>query len=435
MRIALTVLLAAAVALGADAPATRPARPLSPDELSRLVAELGRGSFRKRKETVRQIATCGTAALPALRRALDSPKQEIALAARELIAMLENVCFTGAKLRLEVDPPRVRWNEALRLRVVVENPNEFDVHVPWDVSPASTTGPAATAWQVGAMLDVGEYLTVVGPDGEEVEFRVDPIEDHERIEREVNNRLVLGPVGRIGPRASCVLELPSLNRGWARYPLLKKGRYALRFCYEPGWEDASWAEAGLGKVAAPEVSFEVVESAPAVIRESALPLRMLFRRDGGFLVAALENTWDIPQWVNLNVGSGAGSSQLVWMLAAADQEHPIVVPDAAGEPTAPAQVSIKGFRLCQPGEQVLVSRMEAAKVLAFAERNASGSDRGKLEVVVRYTNHVSAAVLVRKAAESRKEQDRTLAEWADTLDRPIAVGEPMSEPARLLPSP
>jgi hypothetical protein len=201
----------------AAAQATRPA---SGEEIARLIAGLANRSYHKREQITRQIAEVGPAAIPYLRRELHNPRQEIAFAARELMQELEEVFFCGVSIRLEADPPRIRWDQPLCLRVVVENGSPFEAKLPWDTHPDTTTRPASIAAQVGAMLDVGDFLEVTSPRNEPVDLRVDPIGNDRDVEAAVNERTTGGPVSMLAAGQRSTLDLPEFNHGWARYPLL-----------------------------------------------------------------------------------------------------------------------------------------------------------------------------------------------------------------------
>ncbi|MBN1490451.1 MAG: hypothetical protein JXA69_11095 [Phycisphaerae bacterium] len=407
-------------------------QPASPDVIAELVARLGKGSYRQREQAVRQIAELGPAALPALRHQVRSTRHEAALAARELIEELDGVLFTGVSLRLELDPPRARWNEPFRLRVIAENRSDYEALLPWETRRPPTTAPADLAYTVGLTLDIAEFLEVVGPDDEPVELNVDTIGEDEAVERAVWARATSGPVRALAAGQRHEVELAAINRGWARYPLLAAGRYRFQLIYQPQWSREAWIDAKIGRVESNVVEIEVTEAAPDAILTAAGPVRLRVVRTNGQLVAHLANTLDVPQLVNLNFGTDPTLfAELRWSIRPPNDQSIVVTPPPTAD-SEPIEFDPKRLRLLEPLDEVEVGRIDVETLLATAAAKLPGIPRGDLQVAVRYANFCSRETLRRTADEATNERERRLARWAETLPHHVFTGSPGAEPTPLV---
>lgn len=399
--------------------------PASGEEIARLVAALANRSYQKREEAARRIAGVGPAAIPYLRREIDNPRQEIALAARELMEELEDVFFCGVSVRLEADPPRTRWDQPVRLRVVTENRSPFEAKLPWNVAAAATR-PASLAEKVGLMLAVGDFLEVTSPTGQPVDLRTESIDDDLAVQKTVNDLATGRPVSALAPGHQCVVDLAEFNRGWARYPLLAKGRYRVQFTYQPQWSRPEWIEAGVGKVVSNSVDIEVIDAAPPLIRKGTQPVRLLLSRQSGEFVARMQSTWDRPVCVNLNFGpEGAGFAQLYWCVQPGPNgKEPARVP--AVPTTAPALPDPARIRQLQPGEKLTIAHIPASSLRAVVEKQFSPERRDALAVSVLYANQATREDLRRIGEETKRAAGAALRTWAEQTAYPVVTGAPAS---------
>lgn len=339
----------------------RASRP-DPKQVSAAVHDLNHPSPSRRRQAVRQLAAWGPLAFDELNRAADGPAFESALLARDLLRELGNVFFVGAEVRLEVDRHEFAWDEPITLTVHVLNRSAGPVLVPWsppaDPPAVRQDDPA----QVGAMLDIADYLRVTGPDGEPVGFRTDPIERGTAVSEEVELRAGdQPPVHAISPGGGETLVVTRFNRGWARYPLLEGGKYAVQFVYQPAWEDAAWVEQGFGRVASSQVELAVSQAAPESIRASRTPMRLTLVREHDGLVGTLQSCWDRDLWVNLNFGGPIEThARLEW--SPQPHDRPVIEPFQLPADATGAMFQSGLLRQLGPGESFMLTRRSVAEL-------------------------------------------------------------------------
>ncbi|MBP7934663.1 MAG: hypothetical protein KA354_08460 [Phycisphaerae bacterium] len=304
--------------------ASAPAKP-SAAEIRQAVRQLKHPSPAKRREAIRQLAAWGPITFPELHTAAQGNDLEAALSARTLLNELQAAIMLGGRVRLEVVPARVAWNEPFTLILHAHNPGQGPMRVPWpDATKTPTTRPASPdADQVGRMLDAADWLRVTGPDHQPLELRIDSIDGDADIRQAVDLRAGKKPPAHtITPGSHAQLRIPEFNRGWSRYPMLAAGKHTIRFEYQPQWEDESWTEAGFGRVTSEPVTVEVTRSAPDDIRMAERPLHLQLKRQNHHLVAEVHNTWDRPLSLNLNFGPDSSRhAQLVWDITIGTQEN------------------------------------------------------------------------------------------------------------------
>lgn len=381
----------------ASAPASRPAPTAA--EIRAAVRLLSHPAPARRRAAIRQLAEWGPAAFPELRRVAKSADFEAAISARDLLKELEPAILIGARVRLEVKPARVRWDEPITLTVHAANPTAERILVPWPADGGgSATQPAeGDARQVAAMMDAADFLVVKGPDGEPLDIRVDPIEREPAIYEAVNQRAGDDPpVHPVPAGRSDQLQITAFNRGWARYPMLAAGRYQIAFAYQPKWKDKSWVEDAFGLVVSDPVTVEITDSAPETLRKADTALSLKLKEEGESLIAEMENTWDRRVSVNLNLGGEHEThARLEWRVtrqSGDSEEEPI---RWEPEPTD-AAFQAKLIRQLKPGERLVIGRAPA-DVLRKRAREAAAD--GEWEVAVRYVNLPSPPQLRERLAD------------------------------------
>jgi hypothetical protein len=294
-----------------------------------MIDQLSHPAPDRRADAIRQLAKWGPAAFPELRRAAKEADLETALSARDLLRELEGAILIGARVRLQAEPAQATWNEPVTLIVTVHNPTADPIRLPWSSrSASSTTRPAGDDpmpddQQVAALLDAGEYLTVHSPRGQELAPRVDPLERDAKVMDAVQIRAGEdAPCHELPPGQTSYLLIPGFNRGWARYPMLEPGRYTIAFAYQPQWDDENWIKQEFGLVRAEPITLEITGTPPPAILLGDVPMRLILEPAGDVLEAAVENLWDRPQWINLNLnGDLFTHGKLEWTLEKNTYSH------------------------------------------------------------------------------------------------------------------
>lgn len=370
-------------------------------EMRQAIRELNHPSPTKRRDAVRRLADWGPLAFDALAKVAAGPDLEPALLARDLLEQMGEVLFIGARVRLEADRTRIKWDEPVNLTLQVENPTPAAIIVPWPVtSSAAATQPTAyDAHQVGEFMDLADFLTILAPEGEEIEPRVDPIEQDSAVFRAVTVRAGDHPPSHpVAAGATERLTVHAVNRGWARYPLLRPGKHTIRFAYQPQWKDPAWIAQGFGLIESNPVVIEVTEPAPEEVRAAERPLQLLLRRDGAALVGELQNTWDRDFYLNLNIGGPTDThARLEWVpLARGDQE---ATPFSMDSDATGPQFAADRVRRIAPGEKVAITRAPADLVRRQA-RTALNDNTGAVEVLLKYT-HLPTTQDLRRALREK----------------------------------
>jgi hypothetical protein len=251
-----------------------------------------------------------------LRKAAEGDDVETALRAKKLLAILDRIHFAGIDVLLSFSKSTITWDESVDLRVTLINSSAYPGRVPFETDPikrAQRRKSSADALQVGDMLDVAEHLTVRGPDDREIALRVDDILADPRVELAVRERLDAGPVSVIESEGSVAFTVTVFNRGWARYPLLDRGRYDVVLEYVPPWEDRLLRAERVGRVVSNPATITVTDGAPAVVSRDGEEASVTIERVTDSLVAMLVNRTDQPMWVNKNFSLAVPFAQGRWV--------------------------------------------------------------------------------------------------------------------------
>ncbi|MCH8967089.1 MAG: hypothetical protein IID43_05385 [Planctomycetes bacterium] len=297
-----------------------------------------------------------------MKEAADGDDFEVALRARRLLFILDTLLFSGLKVELEASKRRFDWGEPIDLIVHLTNPTKHPARVPMELPDdvRRKSGPAER--QVADMLDVAEYLTVLGPDGQPIDLHVDDINEDPKVFAAVEARIDGGPVSQVAPGAHEVLRVREFNRGWARYRLLRPGAYKIQLVYDPQWDDEEFRNAGVGRVTSNVLELVVESGAPDIVCEATQPARLRLTRSGDQAVVTLVNLQDVPVYVNLNLGADAAPpfAQLRWYVACADVEESAspIVHQAVG----PLGFSHDRIKEVPPGGSIEVGRIAVAEL-------------------------------------------------------------------------
>lgn len=363
---------------------TRPADPAD------WVRQLNHPIPNKRTAALRELAELGPMAIPPLRDAVDGPYLEGALLAERLLVELDSAVLMGADIHIRFNREQITWDEPVALVVDVRNPTEAPIRVPWPIALAaspdkqisdSALSPEPVV-QVSAMLDISDYLRVVGPDGSPLELRVDPIERDALVAEAVNIRAgETPPSHHIPPGGAERLIVPAFNRGWARFPMLTAGQYVVQLVYQHDWSNSQWNEEAIGRIVTSAVGLTVTDSAPAELRHADKPLELRLHQQGSELIVTARNTYDRAQSINLNLSSAMKThGRLHWrpVIGEAGDRHTIEMAEDTTDPV----FDINRVYTLEPLEEKVISRLPVVTLLRSAR---SLGARSPVTVSVRYS--------------------------------------------------
>ena len=330
-------------------------------EIASLVRQLGAASPQRRQQAERRLLEIGPRCVPALRDARDHRDPEVVARVRSLLGRFDRLLLAGAKVRLAVEPSRVRWDQPFDLLVAVENESPVACQVPFSPRLAELLGFSAEARQVGPILDVADFLELTGPDGEMIDLHVHDAADDPAVRRIVELRAEGLAYDKLAAGAARTYRVPALNRGWGRYRMLSAGTYRIRLVYQPEWGDPWLAERNVGRVESNVVEVAVLDDAPAVVRRAHEQLVLRIAREGDAVVGRLVNAYDLPVRVNLNInGDTALFARVSWTIGRGAET--VDVPAPGGGPFD----SDRLVRL-EPGGEVVLARCALAELTGRPE--------------------------------------------------------------------
>ncbi|HEY3246538.1 MAG TPA: hypothetical protein VGM03_24600, partial [Phycisphaerae bacterium] len=269
---------------------------------------------------------------------------------------------SGVEIRLAVSKEQIDWDEPVDLVLTLVNRSSAPARIPFEKPgrrEASGDDPAVARGvrEVAELLDIGDFLSVTAPDGEEVELRVDDISSNPFIAAVVHLRAEGGPVMTLAPGEKLEYRIAGFNRTWARYPLLEAGSYSLRFSYTPEWDDPVLRDAGVGVVQTAPVTIKVRAAAPEIVRTHGHPVRIRAARDGDALLATLTNASDLPLVVNLNFGHDDPPSAQVWWVLRVGEEIFKLRAGPEARSAALEAFSRDKLKELRPGQSVEIGRI------------------------------------------------------------------------------
>jgi len=370
-------------------------------EIGSLIRDLGDPSYDVRTDATRRLCAIGMPAAEALREAAERGSTERALRARTVLTALEQVFFAGTDMTLSFTKDKIAWDEPVDLRVTMYNKSPYPARIPFEPDPEGQK-KSTDAAQVGAMLDVADWLKVLGPDGGAVELRVDDIMAEEAVSSAIDRRVRENIASVVAPGESRTLTVPAFNRGWARYPLLDAGTYSIAFEYTPAWEDEVLAVQQAGRVTSNKATLEVMAGAPPVVARGRREALLAVEQKGAVLIATLTNTADQPMIVNTNWGGAAPYAQARWVYEGNQTRYEVSVHD--DKVTGWRQFDAARLIEVEPGQS---SELGSIRVDRLRESfGAAGADLGKDD----WTVHVDYANLCdrqwqRRQGESLQAQD------------------------------
>lgn len=340
------------------------AGPHTDAEIQALIRDLGAPSFEKRQFATRRLCAIGPAARTPLEEAAKESDFEIALRARNLLTLLDQIMLSGVGVSLAFTDSAVDWNRSIDLVVTFVNHSQHRARLPFldPLEPSDLAARKETdALQVGRMLDIADYLRVRRPDGSEIDLRVDDISVEPEIVAAVQKRLS-GEAGIWLDAGQTVrIRVPAFNRGWARYPLLEEGVYNVSFDYAPDWEDDVLNAQRIGRVSAEKTSVTVRRSAPATISRSGGMAELVLVREGNTLIGRLVNTFDQPITLNTNYGRTAPFAWARWVLGSGEERTEIAA--VPGEGDSWSEFRAERLVRVEPGESLEIARETLEELL------------------------------------------------------------------------
>jgi hypothetical protein len=382
------------------APLTAPPEAIGKN-IRQWIEQLGDVSYPQRRAARRELILIGPETVPYLQQARSSEDHETAVRAQEIIDTFRDMMLAGARVTLEFDPPRVRWDEAATLVVNIDNRSPIPCETPFAPGSARAAQESDAA-QVGAMHDLADFLVVRGPDAEEIMLTTDLITEDPLVERAVTLRAQTTQAESLPPGATSTYRLREYNRGWARYRMLSAGTYEVQVHYQPQWADEELSRRHAGLVQSNVARLEVLNDAPAPVRHDHTYLHADVQREGDELIAYVTNAHDRPIHVNVSWGFQPHlHAQIVWQANWPSQEDPDrdaadedarEVLEATWKPPAESGFRLDRIRRLAPGERCEIARV-ALDELDHA-RGARLPDRGNVHWRFRYTNRLSRAAVV-----------------------------------------
>lgn len=312
---AIAALCASWVAVRAATPPPRPAltAPTTPQEIDRLVEDLGHVSYEVRTFATRRLWAIGMPAQQRLIEAEKSDMPEIVLRAKKLLHAFDDFLFHQLRVELAFSKTTIAWDDPIDLHVTLINDSPFESRVLIETDETDRAKLPADSRQVADMLDVGDALRVVGPNGRSIGLRVDDINLDPHVAEVVQVRLGTGPIGRVPPGERVTITIREFNRGWARLPLLDAGRYTVQFDFMPQWEDPALVQAEVGRVVSNEAQITVTTGAPDTVSRRGVEASLTIEHDGDDLVAKLVNRTDKTRLINRNFGGAPPFAQGRWV--------------------------------------------------------------------------------------------------------------------------
>ncbi len=348
-------------------PAAEPPEVSGDPDIAQLIQQLGDRSFQVRAGASRRRCRRGPAARPALEKAARSEDFEVALRAKALLDVFDQLLFVGCAIDISVSKQRVAWDESFDLILTIRNQAAHSSTLPFDVSHRKEQPPAPEAEQVAAVLDLADLLEVVGPDGAPVAFHVDSTSSDPELEAVLRSRADASPTTRLEPGQSFRFQAVDFNRGWGRYPMFRKGTYRITLAYVPQWNDEEFARAGVGGVRSNTVELAITEGAPGAVVSPGAPPRLSLVHEQASVSARLLNCRDVPIWLNVNFGPGGSPyASLRWVVYDGKEWRDC-------PPTGPSasRTDFSRVRLLEiaPGQELEIGRADLADLRRAAGLN------------------------------------------------------------------
>lgn len=377
-------LLLSCVALTIEAtpPKTGPA---TPDEIAVLIRDLSDPSFGVRRSVTRRLCAIGMPAVAALEVAATGTDFEAAQRARRVLDVLDDVYFAGVEITLTLSRETIGWNEPLDLTITCRNKSKYPAVLPFEINEEQRSAATSDARQVGDLLDAAEWLRVAHEGEGEIALRTDDISMEAAVREAVDRRVTAGPRSVLPPGETVVIKLTAFNRGWARFPLLDRGTYTLRFEYVPDWTDPSLAAARVGHASAREVRVVVNPGAPRAVSRVGIEANFSLAEVGGAFVATLTNRSDLPTVINANLGMVEPFALAEWIVQWESRSR--TIPFTDGPIASWERFAADRLITVAPGESIELGRIDRKTVLERLRADApAGESIEGAVLIARYRN-------------------------------------------------
>jgi len=377
--------LVACVTVLAPPAQTADAPKCSDAQIDALIDQLGDQSYDVRTDATRELISCGPKAVEALREAAREGDLEITVRAKALLEVFEQLLFAGIDIELRASKTSVAWNEPIDLVLTLRNATTHSVNVPFSLPLSGDKDDPPYLTQCTRMLDIADFLEVVGPSEQPVDLKVDDVNQDERLRAALDVRADDPPVGRLDPAQSIEYAVGQFNRGWARYPLLNQGDYRLRLVYQPEWNEDELNRAGVGRVESNSVNITVTKAAPESVRTSHAPARLVLERDGDRISARLQNLDDLPIHVNTLVAtqSAPPAARLQWFAVTSSERTEVNINPEAPKGDAFTRAKIVA---AEPGEMLELGNLSVAQLAPADEHETPGTANPVIQLQARYIN-------------------------------------------------
>lgn len=324
---ALTLLYSPTPSVGQEAARTAPA---GDDEIAKLIRDLSHPSYEKRMSATRRLCVVGMSAYDRLKGAAAGDDVERALRAQDVLATLQQLCFSGVEISLAFSKTKIAWDESVDLAILFDNRSSHPARVPFEIDPAARARVRGDARQVADILDLAEWLRILGPNGREVSLRINDIAADPAVEGVVQVRASGDPFAVLPPHQRVTITVTAFNRGWARFPLLDRGPYRAVLDYVPAWRDRALADARVGRVVSKPATLEVTTAAPATVSRHGLDASIVAALEQGFVVARWMNRSDQTALINTNFGPSPPFAQGRWICEHGSLARDLRLEDHAG---------------------------------------------------------------------------------------------------------
>lgn len=363
---------------------------VSPAEIATLIDQLSHASYATRTDATHRLCEIGPQAEAALRTAASGDNAESALRAKQLLAVLERVLFSGVQVSLKLSKSIVRWDEQIDLRVTMTNHSQYAARIPFVRSESQRLALSPDARQVGDMQDVAEWLQVRDALGQAIELHVDNYSPQSKVAEAINSRIHSPPVELIEPGEKVQINIEAINRGWARYRLLDQGTFRFQIDYEPAWSDEFLRSKRVGRMVSNEITADVTSSAPEAVSRRGVEARLTIQRNDNRLVAKITNQLDRQVGINRNLGHSTPFAKAAWVYTLGEKLYRV----PAGATDSP-EFSSKEVIAVESGKDVELASITVPELLERLHKvGANVSDTG-WKVHFSYSNLLNQAWLSR----------------------------------------
>ncbi len=378
--------IGSASALQPDSSLTCPAKP---GEIAELVRDLESEVYDTRTFATRRLCAIGISARDALRKAADSDSFELAMRAEAVLAILDQILFSGVDVELQFSADKTAWDKPVDLIVTFANRSKYPARLPFATKSISEEGQSRETRQVLTMLNFADWLVVQRMGSQApMSVTVEDIGLDSTIQTAVEKSIESTEFSILKPGEQAEMRISPFNRGFARYRMLDEGVYQARFVYLPEWNDPVLLEARAGSVESNAVQIQLTAAAPQTVARHNSTAKLVLQEEEQQVVARIINRHDLPIVVNLNAGPAVPFAQMRWVVTT-QTGHERMVPAWGGTTDTLRDFKAKLLKTVPPGEAVILFQLPK-KELSETIVKELGKDAGKpVAIRLRYSNILS----------------------------------------------